>query len=32
MDKQELVKDMKRSIKNYIRYTKELNEKSMTNQ
>ena len=27
MDKQELVKDMKRSIKNYIRYTKELNEK-----
>jgi len=27
MDKQELVKDIKRSIKNYIRYTKKLNEK-----
>ena len=27
MDKRELVKDMKRSIKNYIQYTKKLNEK-----
>ena len=27
MDKQELVKDIKRSIKNYILYTKKLNEK-----
>ena len=27
MDKQELVKDIKRNIKNYIRYTKKLNEK-----